>query len=383
MIQEMAHKHRTKLCWTWFLATIAALAVLCSGREAHAQRFERRTNTKVAPRRSREVRTEVTVEIVSGEGGAGLKAQQWRQVFERLDVNVRIARGLPGDVPETKERLFGRLRQVTVTGRLEADGRLIFESRRFTQGDVAQLREWLRELKTYGSQGAPTGKPLWGLNAEQFHALYAALTQPLVREVEGLQREAALKQFGLPAKYEVRMTTAAKQHVRAAANDSRPVRDPLRGIGTGTALAILLSDFGLGFRPSRTPKGTIELAIVPLTDAAKVWPIGWEPKRSRKETAPKLFELGPVELTDVAFLDVLNAVSVTGQVPIYLNRYRVAEKGIDTAALKVSYPRRNASLSQVLRGITVPHRMTQRLRIDEQGRAFVWITTLEPGRPVR
>ena len=383
MIQAMAHKQRSKPRRIWLLAMAAALAVLCSGGRAHAQRYERRGKTKVVPRSAREVRTEVTVEIFGGKEGLGLKAQQWRQVFERLGVNMRIARGLPGDQPETKERKFGRLRQVTVTGLLEADGQLRFETRKFSQNDVAQLREWLRDLQTYGSQGAPTGQPLWGLNAEQFHAFYAVLSQPLGREVKGLQREAALKQFGFPAKYEVRMTNAAKQHLNEAANASHLVRDPLQGIGTGTALAILLSDFGLGFRPSRTPKGTIELSIVTLTDGAKVWPVGWDPKRSRRETAPKLFELGPVELKDSPFLDVLNAVSVTGHVPIYLDRYRVEQKGIDTEALKVSYPRRNASLSQVLKGVTVPHLMTQRLRIDEQGRAFVWITTLEPGKPVR
>jgi hypothetical protein len=145
----------------------------------------------------------------------------------------------------------------------------------------------------------------------------------------------------------------------------------------------VLNDYGLGFRPLRTPEGTIELAVESLEQTTDVWPVGWELKDSRQKTAPKLFEFVPVELNDVKLTDVLHGISVRSEVPVYIDHYRIEARGIDLDKIVVSYPLRRASWSQLLRGITAPNRLINDLGIDEQGQPFVWITTLEPGRRER
>lgn len=325
--------------------------------------------------------TQVKVELLIGKGEAGLKAQQWGQVFERLEVPVRIRRSILDEQPEIKERMYGRLRQVTVIGLLARDGTLVFPEHTFRQSEIARLREWLRELQTYGAQGAPDGKPLWGLSKSQFGELYDALSGKLEQEVEGRTLNEALATFDLPKQYPLRFSTSAQERLRDRFPQKLPpVHKRLQGVGKGTALALLLNDYGLGFRPLRTPDGSLELTVESLEETEDVWPVGWKFKQSRAKTAPKLFELIPVHFEDVKLLDVFDAVSAKTGIPIYLDRYRIDAKGIDLESIRVSYPPRQASWSLLLHGITNPHKLARRFRIDEQGRPFVWITTLEPGR---
>ena len=175
----------------------------------------------------------------------------------------------------------------------------------------------------------------------------------------------------------MRFSVAAKKTVRGK---TLTVRKKIKGISLGTAFALVLRDHSLGFRPLRTPTGSIELVVDPLSEAKDAWPIGWDLQKSRPKTAPKFFKLIPVSLDKVKLVDVLHAVSVKTGVPIYLDHPAIKAKGITVDKLVVSYPSRKASWSLLLRGITVRHRLKHKLRIDEAGNPFVWITTFASGR---
>src|SRR4029079_6810856 len=89
-----------------------------------------------------------------------------------------------------------------------------------------------------------------------------------------------------------------------------PLRHEVRGLSRGTALAVVLADYGLGFRPLRTPAGAIELVAEPLENLKKPWPIGWplDKNRPRNETAPALFAQVTAGFNDLPLADVLSAV---------------------------------------------------------------------------
>jgi len=329
-------------------------------------------------------KTYVRFEIIA-ERGAGLRAQQWQQAFAKMGVSVRIYSARVQVKQPVSERVVGTLRYVTVKGELDKRGRLICGEKVFGAKDTPKLNEWVRELKTYGAQGSPEGKPVWGLSQSQFQTIYDRLSVAVEKPVSGTLLNARLAGLPLPTQHPVRMSVAARQWLASpntqSTSDAKPALvHETRGFSVGTVLALTLSQYGLGFRPLRAPDGRIELAVDPLEKIERAWPVGWDlPKdRTQLQTAPQLFKLFPVELKDVKLLDVLQAVEAQSGVPVWLDAFAVRRVwNLKLEDLRVSFPKKQVSWSQVLRALTIPRKMRQKLVIDERGRPFVWITTLE------
>jgi hypothetical protein len=360
------------------------LSALLIGREftAHAQLYTVRPAGRLPgrlPAPQYDNKTAVSVELMMGDNAGALQAQDWSRVFEQLKVPVRIRRGLPGDKQGVSEQIVGTLRFVKAIGTLERSGEISFGRRRYSRADAEKLGEWLRELQAYGAQGSPKGQPLWGLSDTQFSELYEALAEPVENEIEGLSLTGAIALMRLPQRYPLRFSSAARQWLETEKSLPEKVRQQFKEFAKGTALAIVLNNFGLGFRPERTPQGGIELVAEPLGESGEFWRAGWEPKDTRPQTAPRLFELVPVELEDVPLVDVLDAISARTGLPIRYDDYRIARYEIDLQYLKVSYPSRRTSWSIVLRGLTNPAKLSHELRIDERGEPFIWISTLKIG----
>jgi hypothetical protein len=318
--------------------------------------------------------TRVMIELVTGSEGVGVQAQRWRPVFERLGMPFRVRMGRSGEKPSVTETATGRFREVRVVGRLDPNGRVVLPDRTFTASDGEKLGEYLKELEKFGGQGRPEGQPLWGLNEAQFAEVYEALGKTVADDVKGLRLRAAVAKVSLPATLPLRFSTDADEWLVSEMPETVPVRQEVKGFSKGTALAMLLNDYGLGFRPLRKPAGTLELLVEPLRKTQQVWPVGWEPKEPLPKTAPALYEVVPIELDDVPLADVLNAVSVQSKVPIRFDHYRIEAFGVDPATARVSYPSRKTSLSILLRDLVGRHRLLRNVKIDEQGQAFLWIT---------
>lgn len=349
---------------------LAACVAVIGASSADAQGLRRRPRTTS----SKTPDTTVSLVLITGSNTAAFRARSWRTTLERLKVPFRIRGATGADKIEIRERKRGPLRQVTVIGKVDRSGRLIFADRTFTRSQSAKFGEWLRELKTYGKQGQPRGKPLWGLSKGQFGVLFSDLSGTVATDVSGKELTNAVALLGLPSKYTVRYSVAARKVLSKA-----PVRQRVKGQSLGTAFALVLHDYGLGFRPLRSPAGDIELVVDPLADAKDAWPVGWKLKTARFKAAPKLFKIGPVSLDKVKLADVFATVTSKTGVPIHIDHRAMAARGIDVGKLVVSYSPRNASYSLLLRDLTTRKKLSYILRIDEAGHPFAWITTWKPG----
>ncbi len=323
--------------------------------------------------------TIVSVEIIAGQG-VGYHAQMWGPVFEHLGISAQIRRGRADEKPEIQQGKLGGFRQVKVIGQLDRQGRIVLPDRVFTRDQATKLGEYLKELKTFGGQGNPAGQPLWGLDAEQFGEFYKAFSEKVTKPAKDKPLTEAIKDLEIPEEYPINMSRAAKDRLASEFPNEPASRQSLEGFSRGTAFAMLLNDYGLGFRPVRTAAGKIEIGIEPLKDSSRVWPVGWEPKESRQKTAPALFTLIPIDLEDVPLVDVLNAVSTKSKVPVRYDHYRIEANDLEMSKMKVSYPPRQTSFSLLLRGITNPNLLAYDLKIDELGQPFIWITTLKLGK---
>ena len=307
-----------------------------------------RTGSRATNRKTSKTRTTVSVELLADAQANGLTAQQWGRTFDKIGYTVRIRRAILKEKPEIKEQTRGRLREVKVIGKLDRSGRLIFADRTFSPSQGAKLAEWLRSLEVYGAQGSPKGKPVWGLDKSQFDILFNALSPKVEADIQGQSLNAAITAMKLPATYPLRYTVAAKQRLGTPSANQRPVRELLKGHSKGTALALALREFGLGFRPQRMPNGGLELSI---------------------ESRDK-----------VNLVDALTGIATVTDVPIHLDRFDIEARGIDVDRIVISYPAKKTSWSLLLRSITTPYKLTRKFRIDENGRPFVWVTPLVPKR---
>lgn len=327
--------------------------------------------------------TLMTVEIMLPKIAGDLAmAQKWGKVFEQLGQGVRIRQPLPSDEPEIKERQRGTLRFITIVGELNRDGQLVFpDDKVFDIADQEEIKAWLDEIKVYGAQGSPEGKKFWGLNEQQFESVVKAVSKPIVESTQGQPLEQVLKT--LPVGDGFLIVIHPQIHDDFAKIQSQPVTQEFRGTTVGTALAIMLKEFGFGFSPLRTPRQTIELTITSLASTSDPWPIGWDidDTQPRNEVVPQLFEFVKTGFEEASLKRVLDAISEQTGTPIFIDVALCREKEIDITTTLVSYPSKQTAWSLVLNSVVGQARLTQKIRLDEANRPFVWVAPFVPYIP--
>jgi hypothetical protein len=189
----------------------------------------------------------------------------------------------------------------------------------------------------------------------------------------------AIAKLPLPKEYPVRLSSAAQAQISLAGAKNR-VRQDVRGFSAATALAIMLNDCRLGFRPNRTAADGLELVVEPLGQRTDQWAIGWPLQKQRIKAAPKLFTMTPIELDQVQLTDLLTTVAELTETPIMIDYYEIEQKNIDISKLTVSFKRAETSWSVALKNVANPKKLSREIWQDEAGHAFVWITTNRPGR---
>jgi hypothetical protein len=375
----------------WLPAAFAASVTVAWTMPVDAQLYQ------VVPPRSSRVRTiqpgsstgvsdsdtRITIELFTGTEGVGLQAQQWETVFEHAGILSRIHQESPGDKISIREKHYGKLREVFLVGRLERNGSLVFPGRHFARSESAAFAEWIRELKVYGAQGNPTGKALWGLSHDQFDALFGALNAPVEQEVAGLTFDEALRTLQIPDQYPFRLSIAAQQTLAEPGLKKRPGRLQLRGIAHWAALAMFLSQYGLGYRPNRTPAGKLELVGLRTEDGQALWPIGWDIPEGTypAAVAPKLFQQTQVDLKDQKLSDVLDAIADRTGIPVRADYTAIAARGLDLNSILVSASGQHMTWSSLLSKITSPSLLTPSMRSDEAKKPFVWVTSVKNAPP--
>jgi len=351
------------------------LTLLILTATAHAQ-----SERAATPRPLAIKQTIIDVEIMLDESSDPVAPQEWGPVFEQVGVAVRFRQRIFDDELAVTERVKGSTRTVNVVGELDRGGVIRFAGgRSFSRDDAKALATWIGELNTYGAQGSPDGQPVWGLTEKQFKDLFAELSRPVTSEVEGLDFQPAVKQMGLPGGYGFRLDAAARDMLQAEGGD-HPLRHEVGGLSRGTALAIVLADYGLGFRPLRTPGGEIELVAEPLESLKKPWPIGWplQDERPRNEIAPALFEQIEAGFEDVSLADVLSAIEQATGTRVVVDYGKCAKRNIDPASLNVSLPKKKTAWILILRSVAAQARLTREIMLDEAGTAFVSVFPFEP-----
>jgi len=309
-----------------------------------------------------------------------LNAQRWGTFLRDQGEIVRVRERLASDKIEVTEHSRGTFRLVKVYAELDRDGKLHVPGHVFELNKPEEITAWLKELKTYGAQGSPEGQPLWGLGAPRFKELYASLAKPVEVPLQGQPLDEALKALQPPEPLRLKSERSAADLLLKQGRTL--VADEVQGLSQGTALAGVLIQFGLGFRPVRTPENEIELVIEPLSNLTDPWPVGWDidPLTPRNQIAPELYEIVQTGFEGIPREQVLQEIARKTKTPIIINRPACAAREIDLMSL-ANYPSKRTGWALILQGVVRQAGLTHSLRHDEGGRPVIVVAPFEPVSP--
>jgi hypothetical protein len=325
--------------------------------------------------------TSLDIELISNSSGTGLDSQTWARTLDRLGYSSRVRSGEEGEEPSISESNIGRFRTVRIVGRINGNS-IEFPGKKFNAGEDKALREWLREREAYGAQGSPAGKPLWGLNSEQFEAIVKLLAKPIEVNTAGRELTNIAEDLGYGDEIPFRIHTSAQSKWRGEPAPLVADQEAL-GLSRGTGFAALLAEQGLCMRPLRTPGGNVELVVQLRSDVPDGWPVGWEPSKDARprELVPEFFAFQPIGFREKRVIDVIADAEAQTGVKILVDLWKAREKKIDLKASKFGQPKQSTAWTLILASSVERTGLHAQYRMDETGRVFVWYTPFERGKP--
>jgi hypothetical protein len=312
-----------------------------------------------------------------------IAAQEWGRVFQELGFSPRFRQPRPGETMLVEDSELDDKPIVRLVGGLAADGALVLADRKFTQTELKPLGELLQNFQRYGAGGPPESNPTWGLTDEQLGGLMAKLSESCHGPVTLDTAVLTLDALELPDGMRLTFTPAARDLALGRRPESAPESIDLTGFSRGTGLAIVLAQYGLGFRPVVSDAGTCNIEIDRGDETSNLWPVGWKTQEATVDVLPAWLKSIPIDLDEVEIDTVTQVLADRLEIGHFTSHHALAAAGLDPAVL--TYTHRNARVS--------PFRLTTSmgdklglgfdLRTDEAGHLFLWLTTEEQSNAFR
>jgi hypothetical protein len=325
------------------------------------------------PARSAAEPPRVEFELVTQEGLTPATTQKWYQTLTELKVaGLRIRGESPTDQPKIDEAGTRDRPVYRVTGRINARGVLVVPGGQFTTDDRAKIARWIRELANNGVGGVTERKSAFGLTRQQLEEGTGDLMRPVTFSTKGLPpTDTARKIAGA-----LRLKLAVDNDVKRALAADDPLRDELLGLSSGTALAAILRPAGAALIPVKPDGQPVQLRLVASENAEEIWPIGWPSEQPPAKALPKLFEFLNAEIEGVSAAEAIEAIRQRLEAPILFDHNNMVLHRVDLDK-QVAVPARRTYYSRVLEQVLFKAGLKYELRVDENAKPFLWITTLK------
>lgn len=320
----------------------------------------------------------VTVELISERGVQGTAAHEWLQlVADAGATGVRFRTAGPGDAPQIENLGDPQAPIWKLTGLINSKDELVVPRGKFTRYDRGKLRDYLADLAADGDQAIVAPRGRFGLTEPQFNAVYEDLAQPLGFSTKGRRLDEVLEEAAQGLRLELAIGPTSAGVLREAP----PVREELRGLTRGTALAIALRGARLGLSPEKLRGAEVRHAVLPLpqemlgAEGADFWPIGWPIEESPRAAAPILFEFLNVQVDGIPLAKAMGAIEPRlKDLHVCWDHATLSAAGIDPAQIPVQVPRTRTYYKRLIDKILFQARLKETLRVDERGAVLMWIT---------
>ena len=313
----------------------------------------------------------IELELATERGLQITAPREWLQRLASIGItNVRIRAANPADQPAVDNRGTADRPRFHVVGVIAAGDELHLPGGTFQASDRQKLAEYFARLSADGPESLTAPRGRFGLTEKDFTAAHADLSQPVDSATKGQPLRAVLDL--LQAKFSLQLApdAAASQIIRTAT----PVADDVGNLTAGTGLAIVLRNYGLVLHPEKSVGEPAALRITPSESVDDSWPIGWESKASPRETAPALFESLNVEIEGYTLAEAIDAIDPRLKLPVYWDHAALAKHKIDPTTIQVRLPRTRTYYKRILDRVLAQAGLAGRIRVDEAGAAFLWIS---------
>ena len=321
--------------------------------------------------------------LIQSQPSYRIKSQEWGRVFQKLGYNVRFREPRSGEAPRVEDLDRDDFRATHVVAAMAASGAIRIGAEQFEIDNPEPLTLVLEKLQRHGAKGPPESSPTWGLTDDQFKEVTRLLGVPCEKTIELQSSILAIESIGLPGNMRMKFTEAARQQALAKRPDSAPESIELQGFTKGSAIAIVLAQYGLGFRPKYIAPGQYDIEIDRGDESNNLWPIGWKPEQSFSEILPAYFRAIPLDVEDVEVNALVGAISDKLGVPHFSSAYALTIKGLDLDTLK--YTRRDDRIApaRLLTAVGDKFELGFDVRVDEAGKLFLWVTTAGDAKAFR
>ena len=326
----------------------------------------------VPPRRTLEVEV-----LIQSQPSYRINAQEWGRVFQQLGYSVKFREPRGGESPRIEDQDRDDILATRVVAAMAADGSIRIGTQKFDTETTQPLTTALAEIRKHGAKGPPDSSPTWGLTDDQFKGVVQLLAAPVENPVELQSSILAIESIGLSGNMKMKFTDAAREQALGKKPDAAPDTIELKGFTKGSAIAIVLAQYGLGFRPRYVAPGHFDIEIDRGNESSNMWPVGWKPEQSFSEILPAYFRAIPLDVEDVNIDALVGAISEKMAVQYFSSAYALRAKGLDINAIK--YTRKNDRISpaRLLTAIGDKMDLGFDVRVDEAGKLFLWVTTAD------
>jgi hypothetical protein len=311
----------------------------------------------------------VELELFQSGRPSAQATQAWYAALTKLGVrNLKIRAARPAD--QAGVSTVGAVPNETyrVVGELNERGEVIVPGGRFKVGDMPAFSAWMGKLGDHGAAALTETKSAFGLNEQQLVAVHTDLSTPVEFATKGMKPLDVLRKLARG-----KHPLVIEPELGKALEMDEPMRDELQGFSRGMALAVLLRPVGGVLVPRKPARADVELAILDGKTSAELWPIGWPTEEDTSKLAPKLLETLSAEIDGVTAAEALDAIRERVEVPFLWDHNSLALRKVklDTP---VSLPAGKRLYSKLLTEILGKIRCRYEIRVDENGKPFLWIS---------
>lgn len=262
-----------------------------------------------------------------------------------------------------------------VTGVLMRSGQLLLPGGRFGVNEKAAITAWAAKVRSEGAPLAPGQKRSpFGIEPLTLDVIRKDLGR--AADFSTLQKSPVdvLTQIGNRCQYQV----VAEPAIADILVRAEKVPGELQGLACGTVLAAVLRREGLSLVPALGVGGRPEYTIVKARPDQDIWPIGWPPERPLPEVLPEMFTLRNVAIDDYAASELLQVVADRLKLPMLFDEQALVIKKLDPSKVKVKIPEGQMGYETVLDRAMFQSGLRHEVRLDDGGRAFLWVTSRTP-----
>lgn len=319
--------------------------------------------------------------------GQRVQVQRWAELFQGIGRSAVFRKGTNGERTRVVETKFGNRKGVLAVGLMERDGTVLLKGRKFTLNGAAALKVLLDTLEQHGPGGPPRANAAWGLDAGQLKAVLQLFAPRVDTVIDFRNPVAAIQSLNLPKDFTVTFSEKAAARRVLPAAQMGDITPNCKGLSKGTALAIALSQFGLGFRPMSAAGGRYLIEVDVGNESDNLYPVGWKNQLPIFNALPAIGKRLPVDLEAGTELEkIIQLIAGKLAIPHFYSSFELLTDGKDVSKLTYSRKPGKLTVEKLISILGNAHRIgldIYSLRTDEAGSLFLWVTTTKDSAAFR